>query len=348
MRESTGKIYIELKHELQKDYGVNMLVPTERELCQRFNVGRSAIRTVLHQLEQDGILRSRGSHCMRQIAVAEKKINKVLVFQTPREIFRQTNESFRILSGMSNAIHERHGEIIPIFAEYGPILEELCKSYSPDEYSGIIFHELYSDWYQRLRNYGIPAVIANYEGNRNVAASSVDFRQVGRIAGIEFLKKGYRRVAFIGRLEGFVNDEIAAGLRGALAEERIWFEDNLVIPYKYYDDAQQTNVRVAECLRQMLKSKERPEGFLVFRHQRNQLLLRIAEELHVRIPEDMEIIVYDAPTADVGQTPVSLLQEPVEELGRSAVEILLNQHVVSSEERIFLPPKYIPGNNCNQ
>lgn len=68
MRSSTEKIYFQLKHEFETDYGVDVLLPTECELCRRFSVGRSAIRSVLARLEQEGIIRSRGFHGARQVA----------------------------------------------------------------------------------------------------------------------------------------------------------------------------------------------------------------------------------------------------------------------------------------
>lgn len=340
MRSSTEKIYKELREELRGKYNPDVLLPTERELCERFFVGRSAVRTVLHQLEEDGLIRSRGFHGARQVSMPVKSLRKVLVFDNPREIIHQSNEHLGIFAGISSGIRENRGEIIPIFHEYDSLLEELCAKNSTEEYSGVIFIEVYDKWYPRLCKSGIPTIIANCESNANAVASRVNFRMTGRMAGQELLRRGYRRIAMIGRGAGYVNDELSAGLRGAMAEERIWLDDASVVPYNYYDDDAKKRIEVEEQLRKLLVSRDRPDAFFVFRYTRCQLLMRLAEKLNLKIPQDLGLLVYDTPILKGGDNPnISILQEPVEGLGRSAVELLAgwSSSGVKPESKILSP-----------
>lgn len=325
MREKTYQIYLELKSELERMPRPDALLPSERILCERFNVGRSSIRTALQQLELDGLLRCDHTRGVRQVARRTGLLHKVYIVQSCEELFRMSPEQLGVLSGASSEIYACGGETVPIFGNYTKILEELMKNYNTDEHSGVIFLEnAAGTWYEKLCSRNIPAIIANFEDNRpGVVSSRMNFRQIGRRAGQEFLKRGYRHIAIIGRSAGYVNDELAAGLRGALAEEKIWFDEKMIIPDLFYTRDREYKQKIVNSIIDLLRSPEPPDAFLVFRIPRVRKLLQALEQCNMNIPGEPGIIAYDTPGwFDEFDIDISTLTEPVEELGKRAVEML--------------------------
>ena len=325
MRESTYKIYQILKQELENTRHPDALLPPERTLCERFNCGRSAVRTALQQLESDGLIRSDSLRGVRQVSLRPGALHKVYVIQPDQVMFRTSPENMGVFSGISARIYACGGEIIPVFCNYEEILTALLANYTPHEHSGVIFLEnTCHDWYHTVRQHNIPAVIANFEGDPGEAVCTrMDFRKIARRGGEELLKRNYRRIALIGRNSGYINDELAAGLRGAMAEERLWFEDCNIVEYLYYTKDHRLSLQAAEAMENLLNRPDRPDAFLVFRLPRVRKLLEKIRQKNLRIPSDIGIIAYDTPGWFDGiDQDISLLEEPVEKLGSEAVDML--------------------------
>ena len=345
MRESTRKIYLTLKKELESSRRIAMPVAPERALCERFGMGRSAIRTALRRLEADGLIHSdstgRGSRSVRRIAGSPDALHKVYLIQSATEVFRTSAEGMGLLAGVCGEVTAHGGEVVPVFADYDSVLSQLCDHYDPRECSGVIFCEfLCDDWYCRLRDRGIPAIVANWEGEPGPVSTRVDFRAVGRIGAQTILNCGYRRLGVIGRSASYVNEELAAGVRGALAEERIWFEDRCFVPDRYYTREQSQNQDVVTHLRTLLQAPDRPEAFLVFRSVRVGKLARLAQELGLAVPRDLGVLAYDLPYwCDSHDLDLTLLVEPVQEMGRAAVTMIRewNGSNCVPEDRLFRP-----------
>lgn len=80
-----------------------------------------------------------------------------------------------------------------------------------------------------LKERGVPAVVVNLERPQDQVHCRVDFRGVGRLAGMRLLAAGHRRIGVLsGDLSSFIYREMLAGFRGALAEEEIYPEAGMV------------------------------------------------------------------------------------------------------------------------
>ena len=345
MRESTREIYLILKKELENSRRTATPLETERALCERFGMGRSAVRTALRQLEADGLIRSdsvgRGARSVRRVADRPDALHKIYVIQSDQEIFRMSAEGMGLLAGVCSEVAACGGEVVPVFTDYDDVLAPLCENYDPREHSGVIFCEfLCGEWYDRLRQRGIPAVVANWEGEPGPVAARMDFRMVGRIGAQTLLRHGCRRLGVVGRGAGYINDELSAGVRGALAEERIWFEDRCFVPDIYYTREQARNQAVTTQLRALLEGAERPDAFLVFRSVRVGKLARLARELKLAIPDDLGILAYDLPYwCDSHDLDLSLLVEPVRQIGAAAVAMIREWNASGRvpKDRVFFP-----------
>lgn len=344
MRAGTERIYEELRREMESCCRVDSIVPTELELCRRFGVGRTAVRTALSRLERDGLIRSRGFHGARLVSFPSRKMGKVYVIEQDDERFLQSEEALGVLAGISKAIIQCGGEIVPVFSDWDGTLRRICKNYSPDECSGVVFIEYNWHWPDELAKHGVPHIVANNETALGVASTSVDFRMVGRMACREFLCRGYRRCAMVGNASDYILSELSAGMRGGLAEERIEMRDDFVVPYDYYSTEPSAEAETRRRLVELLSSGDRPDSFLVFRYQRYNLLMDVIGEAGLRVPEDIGVIVYDALSTRYKEyARICLLQEPVEELGREAAGMLekWDEIVDSLPVRRLIDPVFI-------
>ena len=165
---------------------------------------------------------------------------------------------------------------------------------------------------------GVPCVIANLEEDWIFPGVRLDYRGVGRQAGQEILRAGYRKIAIhTGRQERFIYREIMAGFRGALAEEELQLESNMII-------SREMETGYAELYKLLsLPPHERPEALFTVRDYRAGQAYSICEKLGLKIPEDIAIISFDNiswPEAESkGLTTVS---EEVNEIGKQTVQLL--------------------------
>ncbi len=324
MRNRTWEIYLDLKSKLSNDRSGGMPLPPERVLARQYGVGRSAVRTALQQLELDGLLATDALRGVRLSAGSPGRLKKVYVVQSSLVEFRQGAEGMGLFSNISSEIYNRGGEIIPVFTDYERILNDLLAGYDPEYYSGVIMIESpVCEWLSVLTERGIPVVTANYEGRDALSCTRVDFREIGRLGGRSLVRAGHRRIGLIGKGDQWVDPEMAAGLRGALAEEKVAFNEEFMIGDCYYDRRPEIREQTLFELRRLLTRADRPEAFLVFRSIRLGKLARVCEELGLCIPEDLSVVVYDLPVwCDGHDITPSLVMQPVEALGREAVRLL--------------------------
>lgn len=81
---------------------------------------------------------------------------------------------------------------------------------------------------------------------------------------------------------------------------------------------------VRDAVRRWLSAPDRPSAVLVTDYQIVSVLMRVAGECGVRIPEDLSVIGFDDPfPASPFDIPLTTVEQPLAELGRSGVERLL-------------------------
>ena len=150
----------------------------------------------------------------------------------------------------------------------------------------------------------------------------MDYRGIGRTAGMELVQRGYRNIAvYSGSPEHYFYREILAGFRGALADENIPFDDAEIIIGNWNDPPPQT-------LRNLLSKskKQRPDAVFTLRDYRAAQVFSVCEELSLNIPEDLGLISFDGITwPGAEKAGLSTISEEVSEIGRQAVSLLQKQ-----------------------
>jgi DNA-binding LacI/PurR family transcriptional regulator len=196
-----------------------------------------------------------------------------------------------------------------------------------------------------LARSGLPIVCVDRRLSR-VAVDTVVVDNVrGAHAAVEHLiRLGHRRIAFIeGRPELSTSPACLRGYRQALDDNGIELDPSLILE----GDSRQQGGR--SLTRELLAFPERPSALLV---GNNLMALGALEALHlagVRIPDELALISYDdMPWAMAFDPPLTAVRQPAYEVGRRAMELLLQRLAEPSRSPtlVMLQPELVVRRSC--
>lgn len=169
-----------------------------------------------------------------------------------------------------------------------------------------------------LEVYGIPVVLADrVEGKNPFPSVAVDNKQAGYIGGKHLFDCGYREIAFVNhgrrfwilnqRREGFV-----AAAREAGALETCSFYDFSLDPEE---------IRLSTVA--ILRGAERPRAFFAASNIAGKGIIPAVQDLRLKIPEDVAILVMDDFEALSLLSPkVSVVSQPARNIAETAWQML--------------------------
>ncbi len=331
MYTAAHTLYEELKSGLLN--GQVAVLPSERELCRSHRLGRHAVRSALQQLEDEHLILLDQRRRRRISSEFPSQLRKVAILRTANPLFNNTPEALELLMGVSQTVRRLGGDPCIFFANADSTVKLTELEESASDWSGIIGIEdcigsaLGND-YPRLHAQGVPIVIANYEARysppiADLPCSKIDFRDIGRLGGRALVNAGRTRLACIAKPTSGISDEIAAGLRGVLAEDNLRFNPAFQFNQDI-TDPDGGDAAIRSQLLSALQGHDRPDGFVVFRHNRLFPLLQCCDELGLRLRHDLDIVFYDCTDRLDYRLPPGLLflEQPVGALASEAVHIL--------------------------
>lgn len=296
-------------------------LPSERNLAEEYQVGRGIIRGALKALSEEGLLYKIPGRGFRLKQKTDRRLKRIIL-RLPIQMSARAYEAMGIVAGICSGANEIFAEIILSTSQAKWDFKELQERYNADDIQGIIFLEGSPDIpYERFISAGIPFVIANLEEEKNLPGVRMDYRGIGRIAGMKLLQEGYRKIAvYTGSTEMFLYREILAGFRGALAEETLIPDESMIIT----GSRNETPGNLKELL--MKPAGERPEAIFTVRDYRAANVYALCEELGLAIPEDLAVISFDGITWPNGEKAgLTTITEEAEEIGRQSVFLLQQQ-----------------------
>jgi LacI family transcriptional regulator len=176
--------------------------------------------------------------------------------------------------------------------------------------------------YEALRNWDIPIVAAD----RMPRGLQVDLvcsnnREGAREATRHLIAHGYRDIAIIGGPDGVnVADDRLAGYREALVAAGITPRHSLIM----HSNFRQAGGR-ASMLR-LLDLARPPRAVFVANNLMTLGALQAIHERGMRIPEEMAVVGFDdMPWAISLRPPLTVVAQPIEEIGRVAAQLMLER-----------------------
>ncbi len=162
---------------------------------------------------------------------------------------------------------------------------------------------------ETLRGADVPCVLAdNYQGGYRV--------------GRELIRRGHRRIGFVGMDADTVRARLA-GLRDAMLDEHLHFDRALVASLSEEPIAVHA-ADVARCVQAIINHPDWPTAIFFCNDLAAANGYRAIRKLGLRIPEDISVVGFDGLSICRLLTPtLASVRQPVREMGAVAMEMLL-------------------------
>ncbi|MCW4466326.1 LacI family transcriptional regulator [Glutamicibacter sp. MNS18] len=195
----------------------------------------------------------------------------------------------------------------------------------------------------KIRESGTPVVLVDRgSGDRSFSSVSVDDVEGGRLAAAHLVDGGRRRIAFVGGpLE---IEQVAHRLDGARSVVA-GTSDAVLQVYETTSLSVLEGRRVGEKLAALPENK-RPDAVFA---ANDLLALGVLQALvmtgKLAVPEDIALVGYDdIAFTESAVVPISSIRQPAEEIGRTAVDLLLREAEAGADavrEQFVFAPKLV-------
>jgi DNA-binding LacI/PurR family transcriptional regulator len=202
-----------------------------------------------------------------------------------------------------------------------------------------------------LRKRGLPIVTVDQEVMADAPSINVDDRAGARAAAQHLLELGHRRVGIV-NLRPTDRDDAAAEDVEVLsnppaAERNRGWRDALsaagVEPVTVLAAFRPAEAAY-DAARELLDAPDRPTGVLCFSDAYAAQAVRAAEDLGLRVPEDVSVVGFDdSPVATSVRPELTTVRQPTAEKGRLAVRALaaLMAGEPVADHRVLLPTELV-------
>jgi len=185
----------------------------------------------------------------------------------------------------------------------------------------------------RLIDHGLPTVLIEYPHSK-LNCVEIDDVEGGRMATTYLLRKGHRRIAFLGDtdLPEYSIHPVSlrlSGFRQALKAARI------KLPETFIRLAPYTQEQTRQVAKELLNLPDPPTAIFAATDFQALGVLKAARQLDIKVPAQLAVIGFD--DLDMAEyADLTTISQHLDESGRLAVEILLSQ--IASPSR---PPRHV-------
>lgn len=307
-----------------------------KDIAQKAGVSTALVSYVLSGKEKE-------SRVGKEIAVKIKQIAQELNYQ-PNHLAKslrsgKTQTIGLILADISN----------PFFANIARIVEDEAKQFgytviigSSDENAGkswdlltvllnrqvdgfiIVSTENSQNQIQHLKEQHIPFVLLD----RYFPEIQADFVCINNFkaaydAGIHLIKNKYRKIGFVAyKSELFHMQERIRGYGQALKENNLSGKKNWLKRV----NIQQIEKEVKESIDELISAADAVDAIIFATYNLAVNGLKYINELGLKVPADIAIVSFgQAEVFDLYYCPITYLHQPIGDLGKTAVELLVNK-----------------------
>ncbi len=310
-----------------------------RVLNNKSNVSAETRERVQRAMEQLGYV---GNIHARRLAGGSSRVIGLLVDHL------NTGYTDELIRGIDDAL-EAHNYNLMLYTTHRKKTKEVAyvTKMTHDFAEGLILivprnEKAYLD---TLRQRKFPHVLIDYQGyNRYVPSIITTNKKGGYDATSYLIEAGHRRIGFItGDMAYGCALERLAGYQAALEEYGIAFNPELVREGSFLQP------QGYQCAQSLLSLPEPPTALFVSNDGMAFGAMEAARELGFRIPDDLSIIGFDdVPQAAHVHPPLTTVRQPLEEMGRSAVSLLM-KYIANPNaeiERVELSTSLIVRESC--
>ncbi len=303
--------------------------PTLDEVAALAGVGRGTVSRVVNGSPQvSPEARAAVQQAIKELGYVPNRAARALVTQRTDSVALVVSESQErvfdqpyfagVVRGISSALADTPLQLWLAMAQNAAELQRVEHHLTSQHVDGVLLLSLHeSDQLpQLLHERGLPAVLGGRPVGAGQEISYVDIDNVNgaRAAVLHLLKAGRRRVATIAGLQDMgVGVDRLAGYREAIGTAE---------PLIGYGDWGEKSG--ATAMKSLLDSAPDIDAVFVASDLMAAGALRALRELGKRVPDEIAVVGFeDSPIAQQTDPPLTTVYQPMEEMGRQMVQLLL-------------------------
>lgn len=220
---------------------------------------------------------------------------------------------------------------------------------APSAVSGLLFVDVYGceDLLDRVLEAGTPTVVLHhYLADLPVSCVAIDNATAAERVVDYLVKLGHRDIATItGDLKTQAGLDRFDGFVKAMKARQLPVKD----AYLRFGDFGLPSARAAA--EALLELKDRPTAIFVGSDEMALEVINVVLAKRLRVPEDLSIVGFDDnPIAEHGRVPLTTVRQPLSEMGRMGLEVLLQQMTKkrAAPTKLLLPTELIERKSCRQ
>lgn len=326
-------------------------LPSENSLMERFGVSRQTVRRAIEELASSGVAEGRrgsGTYVTvntRRYAGKEIRIAVMLTYVDTyifpsiirgiESVFSREGCALQIV--MTDNAVEKERMLLKEFIHtqsVDGIIAETVKSALPNPNMGL---------YREVEDMGIPVLFVNsYYKELDIPHISMDDRKAGYLAAKHLAECGHTRIGGIFKADDGQGHLRYAGYTDALMEQEIKVRGDQVI----WIDSEELRTMEEESTK-FLKRLKGCTACVCYNDETAYKLVGIIRKAGRRVPENLSVVGIDnSGLAKFCPVPLTSVENPVEELGRTAAERIIGKILKNEEmETVEFAPKLIMRNS---
>ena len=323
------------------------VLPSEQQLCAQLGVGRITLRAALHELEVTGIIIKQHGRQSRVNQAALRKQSAPLrhiAWVDTAQIGQTSQIYFDIFRSISEGAVTRNVKLDYISLTIDAMAENFFLK--QQDYDGLIlgeFRPCFRKYLQQINHPNCISVDCLRSGIPHCVKT--DSFLGGKMAAQALIESGHRKPAFLGFSDTIRNYEPFRerfnGFSDALENAGIELPQERVLKISNAEEDE----HISQFLEAHLPALKEADSLFVIADKTAVTALYALQKLGMCIPDDLSVISFDGLTLSQFVSPVlTTIRQPVEEIGRKALEIVLNPTESKSyPECILIKPEVQHG-----
>ena len=302
---------------LSGKYAHGEKLPSENELCDRFQFSRQTVRKAIGMLDAEGLterVRGSGTYVKNDLSRRADMSSVAVVMTYIGEYILPT-----ILSGIQEVLSE-NGYTPMIFATNNRVDNErrILEDLLHKPICGLIIEGTQStlpnpnlDLYQKFEACGIPVLFLNsfYPELGDSVYVVTDDCKGGRIAAEQLIKRGHKKIAAIFKIDDRQGAQRYKGYMNALIEHGLDMPDDNILWY-------QTKLRKEIIEQFSLSTIKGCTAVVCYNDEVATQVLNLLLDHGISVPEDVAIISFDnSSMASVAAVKIASLDHPKKRMG---------------------------------
>ncbi|OBR91383.1 arabinose metabolism transcriptional repressor [Clostridium ragsdalei P11] len=346
--------YEKVKEEIiswavNEKYKPHEKIPTESELMELFKVSRHTIRRAISDLAAEKYLyRLQGSGIyvsdfkQNEIYLTNNKNVGVLTTYISNYIFPD------IIRGIEDTLYDESYSLLLSSTKNNIMLESSnLKNLLAHKIDGLIVEPTKSayqspnmGYFNNLIEQDIPFIMINASYSQvKVPSLCVDDLKGGNIAAKYLITLGHKNIAGIFKVDDLQGVHRMNGFITGCQESNVLLRQDKILTYL----SEETNTLLPEKIKNVLKQEKRPTGIFCYNDEIAYMVLNIAYNLKLKVPEDLSIIGFDdSPMATIMEPKLTSITHPKEKMGIDAAKLIIrlinnNNHFNECDSILYEP-----------